>query len=198
MNTASDLVKITTKKLLSENGMSVDYIEGMINKLCSSGVDFGDIFFMCSVSESWRLSEQKIKSGAFSIDQGFGVRGVLGEKTALAHSDEINNHSLHQAIRAARTLSNKGGSSDVRLNLNPSYKIYNTGNYDPINSIGREQKVQMLNEIDRFARSSMLFINPVPPRCAIPLSRFNRKYFTTVSSSVGRFIFMHHAFIKAS
>lgn len=153
MNTASDLVKITTKKLLSENGMSVDYIEGMINKLCSSGVDFGDIFFMCSVSESWRLSEQKIKSGAFSIDQGFGVRGVLGEKTALAHSDEINNHSLHQAIRAARTLSNKGGSSDVRLNLNPSYKIYNTGNYDPINSIGREQKVQMLNEIDRFARS---------------------------------------------
>lgn len=73
MNTASDLVKITTKKLLSENGMSVDYIEGMINKLCSSGVDFGDIFFMCSVSESWRLSEQKIKSGAFSIDQGLSL-----------------------------------------------------------------------------------------------------------------------------
>ena len=111
MNTASDLVKITTEKLLSENGMSVDYVESMVNKLNSSGVDFGDIFFMSSVSESWRLSEQKIKSGSFGIDQGFGVRGVLGEKTALAHSDEINNHSLHQAIRAARTLSNKGGNS---------------------------------------------------------------------------------------
>ena len=144
MNTASDLVKITTEKLLSENGMSVDYVESMVNKLNSSGVDFGDIFFMSSVSESWRLSEQKIKSGSFGIDQGFGVRGVLGEKTALAHSDEINNHSLHQAIRAARTLSNKGGNSDIRLNLSPSYRIYNTGDYDPINSIGREQKVQML------------------------------------------------------
>ena len=48
----------------------------MLNKLKSSGIDFGDIFFMRSVSESWRLSESKIKSGAFSIDQGFGVRGV--------------------------------------------------------------------------------------------------------------------------
>ena len=56
MNTASDLVKITSEKLLSENGMSVDYVESMVNKLNSSGVDFGDIFFMCSVSESWRLS----------------------------------------------------------------------------------------------------------------------------------------------
>lgn len=72
MNTASDLVKITTEKLLSENGMSVDYVESMVNKLNSSGVDFGDIFFMSSVSESWRLSEQKIKSGSFGIDQGFG------------------------------------------------------------------------------------------------------------------------------
>ena len=82
MDKASDLVKITTEKLLSENGMSVDYVESMVNKLNSSGVDFGDIFFMSSVSESWRLSEQKIKSGSFGIDQGFGVRWVRLLKTS--------------------------------------------------------------------------------------------------------------------
>lgn len=153
MKTATDLVNTAVGRLLTVNGLSIDYIGEMLNKLKSSGIDFGDIFFMRSVSESWRLSESKIKSGAFSIDQGFGVRGVSGEKTTIAHSDEINEKSLRQAVKAARSFSQKVNSSDVNLCLSPSYKVYRDGSFDPINSLSREKKVFIVNEMDKFARS---------------------------------------------
>ena len=48
-------------------------------------VDYADLYFQYSRSESWSLEEGIVKSGSFSIDQGLGVRAVSGEKTAFAY-----------------------------------------------------------------------------------------------------------------
>ena len=107
------LISHVEDHLLKANNLDISYIEKMLGRLNSTKIDFGDIYFQKKISESWSIDDQAVKNGSFSIDQGFGVRAVLGEKTALAYSDEINERALHQTVRAARSVSKQAGSGEA-------------------------------------------------------------------------------------
>ena len=83
-------------------------------------VDYADLYFQYSRVESWSLEEGIVKSGAFSIDRGVGVRAVRGEKTAFAYSDDISLDALTQAAhgdardRAAGAIRRRGARPDRR------------------------------------------------------------------------------------
>ncbi len=71
-------------------------------------VDYADLYFQYSRVESWSLEEGIVKSGAFSIDRGVGVRAVSGEKTAFAYSDDISLDALSAAATATRAIGRQG------------------------------------------------------------------------------------------
>ena len=139
--------------LLKANSIDLSYIEKMLGRLNSTNIDFGDIYFQKRISESWSIDDRAVKNGSFSIDQGFGVRAVSGEKTALAYSDEINERALHQTVRAARSVSKQAGSGESRIDFTRGYLVRIKDKFDPVGSLPREQKVLMLREMDTFARS---------------------------------------------
>ena len=76
----------------------------VFGEIMAHEVDYADLYFQYSRSESWSLEEGIVKSGSFNIDQGVGVRAVSGEKTAFAYSDDISlTRSSRRRRRRARS-----------------------------------------------------------------------------------------------
>ena len=86
----------------------------MLASIHTHDVDFADLYFQYSRFESWSLEEGIVKSGAFNIDRGVGVRAVHGDKQAFAYSDDISLAALDEAAVAARAIGRQGQSAVAR------------------------------------------------------------------------------------
>jgi TldD protein len=120
-------------------------------------IDFADLYFQQTRSESWRLEEGIVKSGSFGIDQGVGVRAVVGERTAFAYSDAIGAGPLTEAARTVRAIARRGsGRGRVAIPAHfedrAGHALY--GLDDPIRSLDAQAKVDLLGRVERLARAS--------------------------------------------
>jgi len=118
-------------------------------------IDDADLYFQTTRHEGWSLEEGIVKSGSFSIDQGVGVRAVVGEKTAFAYSDDISEAALMDAARTVRAIAAAGQSRRVKLRertrLTKGRALY--GTVDPIGTLDSAAKVALLGEVERRARA---------------------------------------------
>ncbi|MBC7786625.1 MAG: metalloprotease TldD [Methylophilaceae bacterium] len=140
-----------TETLLKPSGLDVCALQGVLGSIMSHKVDYADLYFQYSRSESWGLEEGQVKSGSFSIDQGVGVRAVSGEKTAFAYSDDINLPALQKAANATKAIAAIGSEQTAcaieRVNTPQLYLPQ-----DPIASLSADAKVHLLERLERFAR----------------------------------------------
>ena len=90
--------------LLTPFGLDESDLVRTLGEVFEHKVDYADLYFQFTRSEGWSLEEGIVKSGSFSIDQGVGIRAVVGDKTAFAYSDEINAQALRSAAKATRTI----------------------------------------------------------------------------------------------
>jgi TldD protein len=141
--------------LLDPFGLSEASLTRALNEMAGHKIDDADLYFQYTRSEGWSLEEGIVKSGSFSIDQGVGVRAVVGEKTAFAYSDDISEAALLDAARTVRTIAAAGQSRRIKLNARqqvaPSRVLY--GPMDPIATLDSAQKVALLEKIERMARA---------------------------------------------
>uniref|UniRef100_UPI003568D33D metalloprotease TldD n=2 Tax=Pseudomonas TaxID=286 RepID=UPI003568D33D len=90
--------------------------------------------------------------GSFNLDQGVGVRAQSGEKTGFAYSNAITAEALTQAARAARSIARAGQNARVQAFSSPQVTaLYAPEN--PLDVIGRAQKVELLKQIDVATRA---------------------------------------------
>ena len=68
-----------THLLLTPNGLDHSKLLSVLGSIFTHKVDYADLYFQFTKSESWSLEEGIVKTGSFSIDQGVGVRAVSGE-----------------------------------------------------------------------------------------------------------------------
>src|SRR5688572_1393162 len=85
--------------LLAPYSLDSGRLQSVFGQILTHRVDYADLYFQYTRSESWSLEEGIVKSGSFNIDQGVGVRAVSGEKTAFAYSDDISLTALEAAAR---------------------------------------------------------------------------------------------------
>src|SRR5947209_11338603 len=102
MNAPEQLFSTAQSFLLAPHDLETAKLARVFGSLLSRRLDYADLYFQYSRSESWSLEEGIVKSGSFSIDQGVGVRAIAGEKTAFAYSDEISLPALEDAAKADR------------------------------------------------------------------------------------------------
>ena len=115
-------------------------------------VDHADLYFQYSRLESWSLEEGIVKSGAFSIDRGVGVRAVSGEKTAFAYSDDISLEALMEAALATRAIARQGQSAVAPLErMGAAHSLYVPS--DPVLALADADKVALLERMERLARA---------------------------------------------
>ena len=137
--------------LLAPAGLDTQALQGVLSSIMSHQVDYSDLYFQYSRSESWGLEEGQVKSGGFAIDQGVGVRAVSGEKTAFAYSDEINLPALQEAAKATKAIAALGNEQTAGGIITPTPKSLYLPN-DPIASLSAEAKVKLLERLEQFAK----------------------------------------------
>ena len=138
--------------LLTANRLEQENLHDILGMLSERRLDYADLFFQSSFHESWVLEDRIIKDGSYNIDQGVGVRAVSGEKTGFAYADQISLLALTQSATAARSIVNEQGSGKSQILTNVEYKrLYSQA--DPLNSLSREEKIDLLHRVDQIARA---------------------------------------------
>jgi TldD protein len=138
--------------LLAPYALDNQRLQTVFGQIMTHSVDYADLYFQYSRSESWSLEEGIVKSGSFNIDQGVGVRAVTGEKTAFAYSDDISLDALTSAAQATRAIARQGarGTAGIVKRGN-GHNLY--AQHDPLASLNDREKVALLERIERLARA---------------------------------------------
>lgn len=115
------------------------------------GLDDGEIFFEWRDQDTLLMENSEIRSAAYSQDQGFGIRGVLGAQTTYAHAGALDSDALSRAgnttkalfsgREGTRALAPRGSNEQRVKSLNPNDKDL-------------AEKINALNQIDTKARSA--------------------------------------------
>jgi len=140
--------------LLTPFGLDEHHLSKVLGSMFTHKVDYADLYFQFTRSEGWSLEEGIVKTGSFSIDQGVGVRAISGDKTAFAYSDEISEKALFDAAKATRTIATQGnGKIKVASAFQPSNGRNLYLRDDPLHSLDANQKVLLLERIEKIARA---------------------------------------------
>jgi TldD protein len=153
-NPALDRLAIAKSILLEPYGLDESHLLDALAQTFAHKVDYADLYFQYTRSEGWSIEEGIVKSGSFSIDQGVGVRAVVGDKTAFAYSDEINPIALLDAAKAVRSIARKGaGQVKVATKTKATGGRLLYGIADPILSLDATAKVALLEKVERLAKA---------------------------------------------
>lgn len=147
----TDVLEIVRHDLLDPAGLSDKELHRVIHQLAGPNIDYADLYFQSTYSESWVLEDSIIKGGSFDIDRGVGVRAMSGEKTGFAYADDIVMPALLQAAHAARSIAKQGGEQAVQaFHKLPGHNLYQPIN--PLHSLSEKDKVSLLQRVDQYIR----------------------------------------------
>jgi TldD protein len=137
--------------MLEPAGLGETQLSKTLGSMMRGGVDYADLYFQTSRSESWTVEDRIIREGSFSLEQGVGVRAVSGEKTGLAYSDELLLPALENAATAARAIARKGESLSVPAwdRREPALRYPSA---DPTKSLSDAEKTKFLGELEEATR----------------------------------------------
>ena len=139
--------------LLEPAGLDLGALERVLATLVGQQVDLADLFFEYSRGEAWSLEDGIVKEGSFALDQGVGVRAVVGEKTGFAYSDDLTLPALLKAAEAARAITQQGQTRDVRIvSASSAPARYTT--VDPLETLSAAEKIALLRSLDARVRAA--------------------------------------------
>lgn len=114
------------------------------------GADDGELYLQTYTSESLSFDDGRLKVANFDSERGFGLRGVFGEATGFAHSNDPTIASLQRASETA-----KAARKGYQAIMAPPPLKTNQSLYDDIDVVsepGFEAKAKLLAEIDAYLR----------------------------------------------
>ncbi|TDQ59732.1 TldD protein [Mesocricetibacter intestinalis] len=148
--------------LLSPGGLSLRELASVLDRFSARRIDYADLYFQLSQDENWVLEEGIIKEGGFHIDCGVGVRAVSGEKTGFAYADQINKSELLQCADAAKGIAEARQTGKVSpIALHGITPVYRYAAINPLDSMSKEQKIELLRLVDRTARAESPYVTQV-------------------------------------
>lgn len=150
--TSKNVIVSARQALWDPDEIGEPEVTGLLGRLSAKDIDTGELFFQLLRHEAWGLEDGKVKSGAYSVDRGVGVRAISGEKTGFAYADNIALPALREATEAARSIARTGYGSGTGV-LTGTAAAVRYADVDPIASASEDDKVALLHRIDSLARS---------------------------------------------
>lgn len=144
---------LARQNLLEPGGLSEHDLERSLDLLLAPGLDAADLYFQSSRSQGWSLEDGILKNGSFSIEQGVGLRGIAGETSGLAYTEELTPEALRQAAGTAVALARSGGAGRALPVAARTAPALYTG-ADPITSLDDADKIAALRLADQAARAA--------------------------------------------
>ena len=152
--------QFSNKFIIDKSDLSHQNIIKYLDDIKNNSVDYADIYFQYSKNEFWSLEDGVVKNGSYSIDQGVGIRSISGEKIAFTYSDDISNAALKSAVKAINSMGSQGKGVTYQLPKDnvPSQKYINE---DPTQSIENNEKIMILEKIDKLAKTLSPLVSKV-------------------------------------
>jgi TldD protein len=151
--TAADSFAIARELLLEGAGLELAALDRALSTAMVRQLDYVDLYLQLTRYETWTVEDGIVKEGAYSIDQGIGVRAISGERTGFAYSDQLDEAALTDAVVAARGIARTQGTGAQRVVARPASHrpLYPSG--DPLRSMSDGDKVALLADLDRRVRA---------------------------------------------
>ncbi len=169
LHTPHSALALARQSLLEPAGIGERELAQLFARLMTARVDDADAYFQYSRHEAWSLEEGIVKSGSHNIEAGVGVRAVAGEKQGFAYSDDIVLPALLDAANAASAIAGGARDAQGRASVarapsgeaNPARRMPGAtpremslyAPVDPLASLGDEDKVKLLEVVEREARA---------------------------------------------
>ncbi len=115
------------------------------------GADDGELFLERRRSEVLSYDDGRVKTASYNASEGFGLRAVRGETAGYAHSTTIDENAIRRAVATARLAIGEGGGTLADAPRPTNVKLYSDD--DPISQATFPAKIDVLKEIDEFARA---------------------------------------------
>jgi TldD protein len=168
---------------LDRFGVTGRDVQSVMGKVMVRDVDYADLYFEHTVSESVSMEESLVKRASKSISQGVGVRATAGEKTGYAYSDEITLKQLEQAADTARYIARSpagDGTVPAIRTGRPERNLYAVTT--PATEVETREKVALLEKIDAVARA-------FDPRIKNVMASFSTEYkVVMIADSEGKMV----------
>jgi TldD protein len=145
-------IELAEQQLLAPGGLDRRSLERVLSDLMGPAVEAGDLYFQAASHESWTLEDGLVRNASHSVEKGVGIRAISGDKTGFAYADEIVLPSLLQASRTARAIANQGQQGQVQAWRKSSPEPLYLPD-DPMTVLGAAEKVDLLRQVDTYARS---------------------------------------------
>mgnify|MGYP006276758115 CR=1 FL=1 len=117
----------------------------------TDGADDGDLFFERRRAEVLSFDDGRLRNASFDATEGFGLRAVRGETSGYAHASEISPGAIARAAETARLAVGDGGGTMALAPAHTNRRLYSDD--DPVTEAAFAAKVEVLREIDAYARA---------------------------------------------
>jgi TldD protein len=134
-------------------GIRAGLLDKVLEEALGKRADYADLYFEYRRNEGVSLEEGLVKNCSQSTANGVGVRVLADTKTGYAYTDDITIENLEIAARTARYIAQNHQSQVPAPVGQPSGGIHDLYPIKtPVNDVALESKVELLYEIDKFAR----------------------------------------------
>jgi TldD protein len=134
----------------TRTGMDPDRVSRIVDQALS-GSDDGELFLEYRVSEALGFDDGRLKTASFDETQGFGLRAVAGEATGYAHASDLSEAAIARAAETVEAVKHGHSGSLAQGPTPTNRRLYRDD--DPLSAVPFERKVNLLAEIDAYARA---------------------------------------------
>ena len=139
-----------TSNVLETAGIDDSFVQSLTADALL-GADDGELFVEDRQTEGLVWDNGRLRTANFDSVQGFGFRAVAGEVAGFAHSGELTKQALQRAADAIQTVKSGYNGTYSVAPVRTNQRLYDDSN--PLNGSSLEKKVQLLSEIDQYARN---------------------------------------------
>lgn len=124
----------------------------VMSELTAGGADAADLYFQHTRTNRLTLEDGIVSSASSNIEQGVGLRVVIGEQTGYAFTEDLTQPSMLAAARTASAIAS-GGSVVAPQSFAPlgAGDLYTTS--VPWSDVGIEQKLPVLKFVEEKAKA---------------------------------------------
>ncbi|MEM6929944.1 MAG: TldD/PmbA family protein [Myxococcota bacterium] len=109
---------LPTDPFLEWFGIDASVIRRVLAELGRNGADHGELYFQHARSSSLSMEDGRVGRASTSVDQGVGLRVVVGDQVGYAYTEDLTEAAMREAARTAAAIAS-GGARGAPTDLTP-------------------------------------------------------------------------------
>jgi TldD protein len=151
----TELARIAPERFFADRfNVTPSLMERLLGSALKGSVDDADIYLEYRVNEELVLEEGTVKKASRHVSQGAGVRAQADTRTGYAHTDDVSLVNLEEAVRQARAIADRSGTSGAVAvaGRGRPHDLYPLA--EPPIAAELQRKIELLRRMDEAARAA--------------------------------------------